>query len=263
MGSNLYLIPHSTQGNSEPLACFDLSLHLKQHLPKLDGLFAESAAGGRRLLKSLGLTLPILVIDKKTSLRQILADLQAAKGQNWAYASDCGYPCIADPGSLLIQHARALGFAVHLMPGTSAVLAAIALSGLSYERFSFQGYLPRSDENRAIAIEYFENQSQSSPILGAGACLQVFIETPYRHVALLKALICVLKPDTTLCVASEIGNCEQCVRSFSVFQWRRLFNEHSEGERVAVYMILAQKAIIGENSRKHDERGGGCKTKQR
>jgi 16S rRNA (cytidine1402-2'-O)-methyltransferase len=247
MESQLILIPQTVAGNSAMLSRFDLTAHLTEHLPHLDGLFAESLSGGRQFLKKLQRHIPIVVIDKKTPLDHIKHYLADAKGQTWAFVSDCGYPCIADPGSTLVQQARSLQFKVHLFPGTSAILGAITLSGIIFERFCFQGYLPRDSEPKKQALQHLEQISRGLPWQPDSPCLQVFIETPYRHQKMVTSCLDFLMPETLLCVASEIGNEDQLIRTLTVKQWKIYINSHPEEERVAVYMILAQKAQIVQN----------------
>lgn len=237
--SKLILIPHSTEGNSPVRAAFDLSAHTRLFLPSLDGLFAESLSGGRRFLKNMGLTLPLVVAGKDTLERQLQADLEAARGQTWAFVSDAGYPCLADPGASLVQKARQLGFDVDLLPGTSSIFAAIALSGLPAQRFAFHGYLPRAEEACTDALLDMEQGSRISCGNWQGFQLQIFIETPYRHATLMRRSLQTLDPSTWLCVASEIGNEGQCIRSHTIAQWRKLSPEPES--LVAVYLLLGEK----------------------
>jgi 16S rRNA (cytidine1402-2'-O)-methyltransferase len=83
---------------------------------------------------------------------------EAAEGVVVAYVTDAGMPTVSDPGALLVRACRSAGVAVEVVPGPSAVMAALALSGFPADRFVFEGFLarkgrPRAEQLGAIAAE--------------------------------------------------------------------------------------------------------------
>jgi 16S rRNA (cytidine1402-2'-O)-methyltransferase len=110
----------------------------------------------------------------------ILEDLR--RGAAIALVSDAGTPLIADPGWKLAREARAAGCHVTVVPGASAALAAMALSGLPTDRFMFCGFLPPRSAARRTAVE----------AVAAIPATLVFFETPARIVATLADLSAVL-----------------------------------------------------------------------
>lgn len=240
--SKLILIPQPMVEASDEKDSFNLKDHLQNHLPKLDGIFAESAKGARSWLKSMGLQLPFFIFNRDTRLAQLKFDLEQAKEGTWGYVSDAGYPCIADPGSLLVEMARTCGFEVDLMPGTSSIFAAIALSGLQAQRFEFHGYLPAEKEKLKTTLQNLERKSQSDGSWQGGS-LQIFIEAPYRHLSTLKILLETLKPSTFLCIASDIGGKKQLIRTQRVSSFKKnlILNKSNPlgepNERLAVYLF--------------------------
>ena len=92
-------------------------------------------------------------------------------------------PGVADPGAALVAAAHARGIRVVPLVGPSAVLLALMASGMNGQRFAFHGYLPVKPDARREALRALEQRSR------AEARTELFIETPYRNVAMLGALV--------------------------------------------------------------------------
>ncbi len=99
-------------------------------------------------------------------------------GGTVAVVSDAGMPTVSDPGLPLVRAAVEAGLPVTVAPGPSAVLAALALSGLPTDRFCFEGFLPRKPGQRASGLA----------ALGAERRTMVFFEAPHRLAATLQAM---------------------------------------------------------------------------
>lgn len=136
------------------------------------------------------------------------------QGHDIGVLSEAGLPAVADPGSTLVAAAHELGVRVEPLPGSSALLLALAASGLNGQHFAFVGYLPVKDEARAARIRELDAGSRRH------AQTQIAIETPYRNPALLRALLQHLSPSTRLCVACALGWPEGWCRMRRVSQWR-------------------------------------------
>lgn len=119
----------------------------------------------------------------------------ALAGQDIGLLSEAGMPAVADPGALLVEAAHAAGVPVEPLSGPSALLLALAASGLNGQSFAFVGYLPVEAAARGARIRELEALSRR---LGQ---TQIAIETPYRNAALLGALAESLQPATRLSVA--------------------------------------------------------------
>lgn len=104
------------------------------------------------------------------------------RGDDVALVSDAGTPCISDPGYRLVKDARERGIAVLPVPGPSAVIAALSVSGLPTDRFLFAGFLPARPKQRLAALRELQ---------GERATL-VFYESPLRVAAALDDLLDVL-----------------------------------------------------------------------
>jgi 16S rRNA (cytidine1402-2'-O)-methyltransferase len=138
----------------------------------------------------------------------------ALAGHDLGVLSEAGLPSVADPGGALVAQAHARGLRVESLPGASALMLALAASGLNGQHFAFVGYLPAKDEARAARIRELDGWSQRS------GQTQIAIETPYRNQPLLRALLQHLAPATRLCVACALGWPEGWCRTSRVQQWR-------------------------------------------
>ena len=116
----------------------------------------------------------------------------------------------------LVWAAQGLGLTVLPLPGPSALLLALAASGLNGQRFAFEGYLPVDAAERAARIRALDAQS------ARWQQTQIVIETPYRNQALLSALVQQLLPDSRLAVASGLSLPQARCRTMSVQAWRQL-----------------------------------------
>jgi 16S rRNA (cytidine1402-2'-O)-methyltransferase len=122
----------------------------------------------------------------------------ALNGNDIGLISEAGMPAVADPGSSVVRAAHDLGLDVVPLTGPVSILLALAASGLNGQQFAFVGYLPQDADLRAARIRQLEG------IVWASGQTQLFIEAPYRNVALLRALAAGLKPQTRLAISSGL-----------------------------------------------------------
>ena len=142
--------------------------------------------------------------------------LQAAlQGHDIGLLSEAGMPAVADPGSSVVRAAHDLGLQVLPLVGPSALLLALAASGLNGQQFAFLGYLPQDAAERDTRLKALEKHA-----LKTGET-QVFIETPYRNAAMLSALLGSLQSSTRLAVCSHLTLPEMRIQSHSVADWKR------------------------------------------
>ena len=171
----------------------DLTLRAARVLGEVSLVAAEDTRVTRRLLSHLGIrprTTSFHQHNWRDKLDGVLAEL--AEG-DVALVSDAGMPGVSDPGSELVAAVAQAGFKVEVVPGPSAVTAALALSGFPGDGFVFLGFLPRRKKDRQAAIR----QAASST-----ASLVVF-EAPHRLRAMLADVSAVLG-DRPLAVCREL-----------------------------------------------------------
>src|SRR3954467_1790854 len=134
----------------------DASPRLREHLETADVVAAEDTRRLRRLTEALGLRLSGRVVSYYDGVEQaripaLLEELRADR--TVLLVTDAGMPLVSDPGFRLVAAATAEGLPVTVVPGPSAVLAALAVSGLPADRWVFEGFLPRraADRRRRLA----------------------------------------------------------------------------------------------------------------
>ena len=198
----------------------------------------ENAKPARQFLKSLEPALPLQAIAVEEigtdpTVQRCEALLAPARaGRDVGLVSDAGCPGVADPGAGVVAAAHRLGIMVVPLVGPSSLLLALMASGMNGQGFTFHGYLPVKAEPRAEAIRRLESESARS------RHAQLFIETPYRNVALLDALVGALRPETRLCVAADLTLDTESVESRPVRAWRgRDFSRYAK--RPAIFILQA------------------------
>ncbi len=177
----------------------DLSWRSSRILKEADCIIAESLAKARRLLGFLKIkNKPIILFREDNSLRQLPKVIKMlTTGKKCALISDAGYPLVADPGLSLVQAAIAKNIALESIPGPSAVMAALVVSGFDAHRFAFLGYFPRHQRRREKFWQTLIALSKT------GIKTVVFFEAPDR---LASALEFLAQKDATLkvVVAKEL-----------------------------------------------------------
>jgi len=134
----------------------DITLRALNVLKHCDAIVAEDTRVTSRLLAIHGISRPLLVYNDHNgqAMRPKLLE-RLKEGARLALVSDAGTPLVSDPGHKLVKAALADGIAVHPLPGASAVLTALIVSGLPSEKFFFAGFLPAKSAERRTALEAF------------------------------------------------------------------------------------------------------------
>lgn len=175
----------------------DASSRLVEALATADVVAAEDTRRTRRLAADLGVRMGGRVVSFYDAVERErsreLVDLAHA-GQTILVVSDAGMPTVSDPGYRLVALAVEEGVAVTVLPGPSAVLAALAMSGLPVDRFCFEGFLPRKGGERATRIAELASEPRT----------MVFFEAPHRLAAMLEALESGLGADRRAAVCREL-----------------------------------------------------------
>lgn len=133
----------------------DISLRAIDALRDADAIACEDTRHSRKLLSHVGITNSLVAVHEHNEMQaaEKIVDRIAA-GETIALITDAGMPAISDPGERVVAAVAAAGLKVTVIPGPSAVLAAVAVSGLSTERFAFEGFLPRkASAARSRAME--------------------------------------------------------------------------------------------------------------
>ncbi|WP_375291321.1 16S rRNA (cytidine(1402)-2'-O)-methyltransferase [Qipengyuania sp.] len=183
----------------------DITLRAIETLRRCDGVACEDTRVTGKLLKHLGISKPMWRYDDHAEQRDRERLIESMRTRAVVLVSDAGMPLVADPGFRLVNAARGEGIAVTVIPGPSAVIAGLALSGLPNDRFLFAGFLPAKDKARRDTLE---------ALAGIEATL-VFYETAPR---LLKSLAAIgeIMRYREIVVARELTKLhEECRRGLS------------------------------------------------
>ena len=218
----LYLIP-VTLGDDNIAALLPKSLPVEvvKIAQNLEYFVVESEKSARHFLSSIKtakpvreLTLNLLnehTLDKDVAT--LLAPLLA--GNDVGLMSDAGCPAIADPGAKLVALAHQKGIRVLPMVGPSSILLSLMASGLNGQQFAFLGYLPVDKAQRVQKLKEIEKRAQTHHET------QIFIETPYRNLHMLEALLSSCNANTRLCIASQVSMPDEMIVTKSISQWKQ------------------------------------------
>ncbi len=191
----------------------------------------ENARSTRAYLKRIHETHPLCVPLQSMNLQELPHEVHkkgdhlgqfdarpllqpALQGHDIGLVSEAGMPAIADPGSSVVRAAHDLGLRVVPLVGPVSLLLALASSGLNGQNFAFAGYLPSTPSERSLRIRELE-----SIALKTGQT-QLFIETPYRNIAMLQALLKTLQHNTRLATASGLTMEKAMCQSDVVKHWK-------------------------------------------
>ena len=213
----LYLIP-CTLGDTPAEQV--LPQHIINVARKLQHFVVEQPKSARQFLSALKSEQPIQSLHFATlnehtaanELPALLAPLLA--GHDVGIISEAGCPGIADPGADLVNLAHRNGIRVVPLVGPSSILLALMASGLNGQCFAFHGYLPiaETERNKTIAMLEIESAKRKQT--------QLFIETPYRNDKMFGALLTQCRPDTMLCVATDITLPGEQIRTCTIAKWK-------------------------------------------
>ena len=150
-------------------------------------------------------------------------------GQNVGLLSEAGLPCIADPGSKIVEYAH--NFQIDVVPfvGPSSILLALMASGMNGQNFAFTGYLPIDKSDRTRALRYLESLTKKT------GQTQIFMETPYRNHQLFDTIIKVCSNNTKLCIASDITLPSENIKTKTIAEWKQ--EKININKKPAIFLI--------------------------
>ena len=174
----------------------DASPRLVEHLLASKFIAAEDTRSLLKLANALGIKLNarLFSLHEHNEGDRIEQILEIAGEDDVLVVSDAGMPTVSDPGFLLVRAAVKANIAVTIIPGPSAVLSALAVSGLPTDRFTFEGFLPRKSGDRKKAFESLVREPRT----------MVFFESPHRILESLEDAASVLGADRQASVSREL-----------------------------------------------------------
>jgi 16S rRNA (cytidine1402-2'-O)-methyltransferase len=157
---------------------------------------AEDTRSLLKLANSLGIKLNarLFSLHEHNEGERLGQILEIAQDEPVLVVSDAGMPTVSDPGFLLVRAAVAQGIEVTVIPGPSAVLSALAVSGLPTDRFTFEGFLPRKQGDRRKMFAHLVREPRT----------MVFFESPHRILESLEDAVMELGADRLASVSREL-----------------------------------------------------------
>jgi 16S rRNA (cytidine1402-2'-O)-methyltransferase len=204
----------------------DITLRALAVLRSADLIVSEERREGGRLLRRLGITAPLETLNEHNEDEATDLVLERLKGgAAVALVSDCGTPVFSDPGRFLVARAAQAGIRVIPVPGASALLPALTVSGFSIERFLFYGWLSPKKEERRAELRDLAREPRTV----------VLMDTPYRLMGLLRDLASTFGEGRRICLAYNLTlPDEQIFRGTALRILAELGGRELKGEFVVV-----------------------------
>ena len=160
----------------------DITFRAVDILKKVTLIGAEDTRNSKKLLNHYNIETPMISYHKfneRKRVDKLLNKLQ--NGEDIAIISDAGTPGISDPSSIIIKEAINYGFKVEGLPGATAFIPALVVSGLNCERFQFIGFLPEKNKTRERLLENIKNNENTLIFYEAPHKLQKFFQILYDY----------------------------------------------------------------------------------
>lgn len=212
----------------------DASPRLRRLLAEADVIAAEDTRRLTGLLQRLGIATTARVVsyfegNEAARTPQLIAEVHA--GATVLLITDAGMPSVSDPGYRLVAAAVAEGLPVTAAPGPSAVLTALAVSGLPVDRFCFEGFLPRKAGERGRRLAALAGEERT----------MVFFEAPHRLAAFLSDAAAALGADRPAAVCRELTKTYEEVRRGGLGELALWAADHARGE---ITVVIAGAAAV-------------------
>jgi len=185
----LYIVP-TPIGNLD-----DITVRAIETLKNSDLILSEDTRHAKKLLSHYKISTKVKSYHLNNEHKKVDEYVELMlQDQTISLITDAGTPCISDPGFLLVREAIKKGIQITCLPGPTALIPAIVLSGLSSEAFIFEGFLPRKKGRKTKLKEISNNTSTT-----------IIYESPYRIIKTLSDLLEFLGSDRKISVSREIS----------------------------------------------------------
>lgn len=204
----------------------DMSDRAKKVLSEVDFIAAEDTRNSMKLLSLFSIKKEMVSYhehNKKASGERIVSRLMA--GESCALITDAGMPAISDPGEDLVRLCAEAGIVVSVVPGPSAVVSALALSGLSTQRFAFEGFLPPQKNERRKRLEKMKYDDRT----------MVFYEAPHKLKATISDMVEILGECRKISFCRELTKLNEEIMRLTLGEAVEYYEDHEpRGEYVLV-----------------------------
>lgn len=203
----------------------DFSPRAVETLEQADFIAAEDTRVTLKLLNHFGIKKPMVsYFEHNKYQRGEIICQRILEGETCALVSDAGMPAISDPGEMLVAQCAEKGIPVVVVPGPSAVVSALAVSGLPTGRFTFEGFLSTAKKSRREHLDEVRNEKRT----------MVFYEAPHKLPTTLEDMLAAWG-DRRIAVVRELTKIHEEVRRTTLAEAARYYRENTpKGEFVLV-----------------------------
>lgn len=222
----------------------DIGLRALEVLEGADIIAAEDTRNTIKLLNHYKISKPLISYHEHNKIERAYKIIEEVRGgKKVALVTDAGMPAISDPGEDLVRIAYEEGIEVSVIPGASACLSALALSGLPTSSFIFQGFLPREKKSRMEILEELEREYRTI----------IIYEAPHRLIKTLEELVALFGKDRKVALVRELTKKhEEVIRG----ELKTVVYEYVEQIRIPkgeYVIVLAGRSRIKDREQKRRE----------
>ncbi|MDD4937648.1 MAG: 16S rRNA (cytidine(1402)-2'-O)-methyltransferase [Candidatus Shapirobacteria bacterium] len=207
----------------------DISLRALEFLKKVDYLLCEDTRNAGIFLDNLGIKNKPKLISfydeiEEQKIPEILRLLSEDK--EVGLITDAGTPIVSDPGFKLVKRCRELGYLITSIPGPSALINALVLSGMPSGRFSFLGFLPKRAGERKKVLEKYKDFDG----------VKIIYESPFRLVKLIEEIKNICGEKTQVSIVREMTKkFEEVIGGSALEVFQKINSKNIKGEIVVIF----------------------------
>ena len=207
----------------------DMSQRAQEVLKEVDLIAAEDTRNTIKLLNHFDIKTPMTSYHEYNKIEKAYELVKLIKeGKNIALVSDAGMPGISDPGEDLVRICYENGIEVGVIPGASAVVSALAISGLATRRFCFEAFLPTDKKDRKYILEELREETRTI----------VLYEAPHKLIKTIKDLAEYLGEDRKISFVREISKKHEEVLRMNLGEAKKVYEKMSEEDKIRGEFVL-------------------------
>ncbi len=217
----------------------DMTPRAVEILQGVDLIAAEDTRHSGRLLTHFGIATPTIALhehNERTQAPRLLARVMA--GESLALISDAGTPLVSDPGFHLVRLAREQGIRVVPVPGASALMAGLSVSGLPTDRFVFEGFLPTKSGPRCKRLQALMAETRTL----------IFYEAPHRVRAALEDMAAVIGEGRRAVLARELTKTFETVKDAPLGELADWVRNDADQQKGEIVLLLAGAQSGGDGA---------------
>ena len=210
----------------------DITFRAVEVLKNVDLILAEDTRHSKKLLNHLDINTPLQAFhdhNERDKTKGVIEEL--SQGKSIALISDAGTPLISDPGYVLVSEAKNANLGVVPIPGASALITALSVSGIASDCFTFFGFLPSKQSARLKTLQTLISRTETS----------IFYESPKRILATMTDMLSILGKSREVCLAKELTKAFETIKTGtipSLIDYLTVDENHQKGEFVILVSAL-------------------------